>query len=241
MIEYNDLSKNDKRLVKRYVVPIYRWIESHKHEYKDGVKTSRSFSQVVPRFPRGDETTFPALIRPNDADYASYTQLIYRLRRKGFLKFNPLEVGGKPVWSVNESILPPGVVTYTGVSYIIPLEEKPVSPVVAAPDEAELAKRGEKFVLAELKSIKVEYAILYSNLNAQVELKRVSLYDIYKLGLALQETLGTTTSEEPTGTISEAEPEEDTEAETSSVEDTLEGTSQPEPRLKDFYGESPAF
>lgn len=176
--------------IKKYVVPIYEWLTAHKHEYRNGVTSSMLFAHVVPR---NTSSGYFDSVKDDTAEYRSFINLINGLKHNGFVRYQQ-EVPNKPkVWSVNEAILPPGTVQYTGVRQVIPLdkeEKKPEPPTIIEPNK----ETCEAFFESELKSIKVQDCVLGNgsfNFTADVHLHDITLWDIYKLGLALEQTLGT--------------------------------------------------
>lgn len=119
-----------------------------------------------------------------------------RMRKHGYLRRERPTPNELPQYSVVESILPPGVVTYTGVKQAIPLEPEPEpEPTPPEPTEDKAGEATIAFLEAELRSIKVQTCRIASasiyNPGGYTLLKDVTLWDVCQLGLAMQNTLGT--------------------------------------------------
>lgn len=192
-MKYQDLDPYDQKRVRHQVVPIYHWIEANKHKFRYGITRSKQFAHVLPL---GDDTNecFPPDLKQGDPLYGKLGNHVSYLRRKGLLIYKKLAPNQPATWQVNESILPPGTVTYTGVQHVIPTPTEVVKPkaepVVIEP-KVDPAEVGAEFIANELKTIKLREATLASRNKAMVQLTDVSLYEVYKIGLSLHNTLGT--------------------------------------------------
>lgn len=199
-----DLTKFDISAIDREnSAAIYRWIEENKPHLPRGVYTSSLFSHVVKKTD-GSGSYFKADIRNGDPEYSVYHQLIHRMKKRKLLICAQSAPGAGMEWRVNEEMLPPGVVNYTGVRQTIPMPQiesenteskKPHSPIVLPPLEQQNDVAAEAFLEAELKSIKVRSCWIgngaYYDTHANISLADVTLWDVYKIGLALQGTIGT--------------------------------------------------
>lgn len=204
---------------------IYDWMERNKHKFRYGVTSCSSFSGVVVDYLEGhNETmTFPECIKIDHPRYMVYNRLIHRMKADGLLKYEYDAGFGCKVWTVNEKKLPAGAVTYTGVQHTIPMESEPkpdpqMSAALRALDKAAGQNEGKAFVEEELKQITLDSAIILRK-GISMELEKPTLYQLYKLGLTLNET---------------TEPCEET------YEHTDEEQTQPTPSLSDPESE-PAY
>lgn len=201
---WDTINRGQQRTVREQIVPLYHWMEQNKMNYKRGFTSSKVFAHLL---------ICPATRQPFDPKAEnweefrnSYYNLISRWRRIGYLLYRPETPDAPATWSVNEAILPPGTVTYTGVTHTIPLTEaEPPHPSESSLEEVtsstapqSTTAAAQAFLEAELKSIKVQSCLLgqgnqgiLCNTHASVELKDITLWDIYQVGLALQKTLGT--------------------------------------------------
>lgn len=194
------------------LVNIYNWIEANKHKFKNGITRTPMFSGVVQLDTGG---YFPDNIQTSDPLYNKYCNWMARYRRCGYIKFKQLELGKPKVIVVNEDLLPPGTVTYTGVKnspiVLSRAEALPAEPLELAEPQLSQAETGEQFVREELKNISVSAATLRRQ-GVAVELADVSLFALYKIGLTLNEVtepLAEPTSEPAAAEAKSAEPEPD--------------------------------
>lgn len=189
------------------------------------------------------EGTF-ANAKENSLWRGRYSNLLSGLKNRGFLRYER-ELPKKPkVWSVNEAILPPGTVNYTGVRHTTPLakEEKPKPPVIIEPKE----ETCRAFWESELKSIKVQECILGNgdfNFTADIKLHDISLWDIYKLGLAMEQTVETRFGKECVvpGLIKETISKEDNGKEESTEQQSDERVSDEDINTTNETEEGAAF
>lgn len=175
-------------------VNIYHWIEQNKMNYPHGINSSTLFAHVVQKVDMSGECFSLRLdLGADDPEYAAYVRYIGRLRRAGYIKFQQTTVNGKREWVVNEDKLPPGTVTYTGIrtnipnppAVVEPVKEEPKAPVIIEPEAQPAPERA--FIEEELKNITVAHVNICRN-EASFVADNISLYALYKIGLALNET-----------------------------------------------------
>lgn len=198
-VKWEDLDNHSRKIVRERIVPIYKWIEANKHKLPKGVVKVGLFAHVVPR-----QLGSPDLCNPKDpADLRHLSAMCWNYKTAGYLRRGPMEPGGPMEWRVNEECLPPGTVTYTGVSHTIdspPIEHPPI--VKQLPTEATAPapsnEAAQAFLEQELKNIKVQSCRLGSgqhssfyDMHADITFNDVTLYDVYKIGLAMEQSLGT--------------------------------------------------
>lgn len=185
-----------KAQVKEYTVQsavnIYHWIEENKHKYPNGITNSLMFSQEVIDYFDGHHPSmrFPSDLKKEGSDrYLTYVRYIARLKNQGYLRYRQEQIGKPRTWSVNEAMLPLGTITYTGVKTPIPMNPEPEpEPNVAlrALDKATGQHEGKSFIEEELKNITLEQATIRRK-GMAIALNQPTLYQLYKLGLTLNE------------------------------------------------------
>lgn len=221
------MNKTTKLIYEENTTNIYKWIEANKHKYPKGINSSVLFSGVV-RQVIAPYDFYPDHISVEDPLYTSYCQLITRMRKRGFLRRERPAPYEPAQYSVVEAMLPAGVATYTGVKQAIPLEPtaEPNPPTPEEPIESDQNTATAAFLEAELRSIKIRdcrFGNGQSDLShAVIEMHDVTLWDAYKLGLALQQTLGTTYHQ------NEVHKEEDEQITTQQQEETINSVEHPE-------------
>lgn len=203
------MSKDRTEYYDTQATNIYRWFEANKHRFKDGVTSSTFFSEVV-EIPSEPGVYFPPHVRAQDPLSGKYYNVIMRMRRKGYIVFEPQEPGGPRVWRVVEAMLPTGTVNYTGVRQLIPT---PVPTPAPAPAPAPHPEAAQAFLDAELKAISIPYTMIRRE-GVLLELTDQNLYTIFKLGQILN--ANTEPCHEPTP---ETQPTED--------QDILDPSSEP--------------
>lgn len=205
---WDTLTTQSRLTVEREIVPLYYFMEQERHKYKRGFTSPKMFAKAV-LMPSSTDY-FPSTPEGWDQFSLPLSNKLARWKRQGFLYYRQEVPNGPKVWSVNEAILPPGTVNYTGVRHTIPLRPEDTlraSPTQLEPKEKPKAemKTERDFLEAELKLIKVQKCVLGQgrsrgsslNTHAEIELKDITLWDIYQVGLALQKTLGTEFSRQP--------------------------------------------
>lgn len=165
---------------------IYQWIQENKHKFKNGVTASTMFSGAVTDYVDPEKRKFTDCITQEDPRYNRYVQLIGRMRATGVLRYKQETPSGKRVWSVNESILPPGTIDYTGVRTTIPEPPKVIPPKATTESLQKFHDEGKAFIEEELKQIKVS-RVTIERKGVQIDFDDVTLYQLYKLGTALNE------------------------------------------------------
>lgn len=168
-------------------VAIYKWIEQNKHKYKNGVTQSTSFSGVVKYYDElNREGYYPADLHYPDPLSIKYTSHIARLKRNGYLRLQSETVNGPRTWSVNTNKLPVGAIDYTGVRTTIPEPPKVLPPVNPTESLQKFHDEGRAFIEEELKQITLEQAIVRRK-GVVLNLIEPTLYQLYKLGMTLNE------------------------------------------------------
>lgn len=166
-------------------IAIRKWLMENKHKFKHGVSRSIPFSGVV--FDRVEGSYFPANVGMEDPRYNRYSQYVYRLKNRGYLKYEPETVGGQSVWSVVESKIPADKLDYTGVRTHIPMAEEPKHAIQGNTTSLQkFQNEGKAFIEEELKNITVQFAVVHRK-GMDFKLKNPTLYQLYKLGLTLNE------------------------------------------------------
>lgn len=205
-------------------VEIYHWIEENKHKCKNGVTNSMMFADAVTDHLDPQHRRFSSMMTQDDPRYNRYLQMIARMRGNGILKLEKERPNGPRVYSVNEKILPPGTVNYTGVRTTIPMAEPKPPQVILPANPTESLKKfhdeGRAFIEEELKNIALDRAVIRRK-GVELHLDEPTLYQLYKLGLTLNEVTepiedeqdGTEQQDETTTTSVWAD--EDGEADTS--------------------------
>lgn len=208
------------------LIAIYNWMQENKHKFKYGITRSIAFAHVVKNAKTGEY--YPEGMRNGDPLYSSWCNLAASYKQRGYLRYQKELPGHPPVWSVNEQYLPPGVVTYTGVQTPIPLATESTPPEPAQPQPT--TAQGQAFVEEELKSITLEQATIKRK-GLAMTLTEPTLYQLYKLGLILNEVTEPNEEENAEEQAQELQslpnPESEPEGETTREETIYEETTFP--------------
>lgn len=221
MGSYKRSNKETIKLVKA----IGSYIEQHNHE--KNFTTSIEFADAVTK---ADGSKYNL----NDpVDRRNYQQYMIRLRRKDYLRYSPAVYGGKCVWSVN-----PKYLDKTGVVTHIPLQRQSQPPTILLPKEPEIneetiRQQAVAFIEEEMKKIKLQEVRFGKgddrcrmiNSVADIDMHNVTLYDVYKIGLAASNTLGLEYRLEQNTLFSEECRYDDSEEETKTEIDTDQTSS----------------
>lgn len=180
------------------LIRIKKFIEENQHKYRHGITKSTQFSGAM-TLP-GTNEFYPPQIKQTSPLYTRYCTRIHSYVKRGYLLRKRLTPNGPRQWVVNEQVLSGDK---TGVCHPIPfasttpdatpkpIEEEGPKESPNQESKEKIEQRVEEFIMSELKSIKVRHALLVNNSKATIRLTNVTLYDIYKLGLSLEQTLGT--------------------------------------------------
>lgn len=194
-MRYEDYNKTAQKAINLRVVPIYNWLKENKPNWKKEGMTSLDFAHVVPFYLRKDSECFPKNMKRDSYEYKHYSCVIHSLKKQGFLKSRPIPGTHRSEYIVNEECLPSSI---TGIHTIpqldLPIKKIPMAePVPDTPTPAIVPQpaAAQAFFEAELKQIKVQSCKLGASTQASAEFLDVTLWDIYKIGLAMQSTLGT--------------------------------------------------
>lgn len=137
--------------------------------------------------------------------YKSYVSLISTFKTKGFIRTKRIPGTHLAEYEVNEACLPKNVTNIHIIPQLdlpvqkIPLVQPSKEPSVDNSSSTPSAAATQAFLEAELRSIKIQNCKLgqgrdcgpLTNTHASIELEDVTLWDVYKIGLSLQVSLGT--------------------------------------------------
>lgn len=133
---------------------------------------------------------------------AGWNGLLSTLRSRDWVIYDKPSIGERTQWRINDRWLDSNMQDKTGVTTTIPYtpEKQPNEPTVLPPaiSEEEVYTKATEYLEAQMRLIQINSATIVSGAQCFTEFSGVTLYDLYKIGLAQQLSLGTGPADSPT-------------------------------------------